>query len=126
MKRITGILALLLGLSMLTACGGQTQADDPPPGHAVEHRRYGGRDCRSRHTHVFLHGLPHCGRARESGQLLLAALDENSFGSVFSLNLCEMGVLLDSELADSTTLEDGMVIRSPGRMAAFWRPTPPS
>lgn len=31
MKRITGILALLLGLSMLTACGGQTQADDPPP-----------------------------------------------------------------------------------------------
>ena len=31
MKPITGILALLLSLSLLTGCGGQQQAGDPPP-----------------------------------------------------------------------------------------------
>lgn len=110
MKRITGILALLLGLSMLTACGGQTPADDPPPATPLNtagtEDGTAGPDIPTSSSMVcrIVDGA-------ESGQLLLAALDENSFGSVFSLNLCETEVLLDGELADSTTLEDGMVIR---------------
>lgn len=117
MKRITGILALLLGLFLLAGCSPSAPqgTGDPPdtsqPGTSAPLEESGGAE-----GEITSADPPVSARFRivdgaESGQLLLAALDENSFGSVFSLNLCEMGVLLDGELADSTALEDGMVIR---------------
>ena len=117
MKHITGILALLLGLFLLAGCGPSAPqgAGDPPdtsqPGTSAPLEESDGAE-----GEITSADPPVSARFRivdgaESGRLLLAALDENSFGSVFSLNLCETGVLLDGEFADSTALEDGMVIR---------------
>lgn len=117
MKHGAEILALLLGLFLLAGCGPSAPqgTGNPPdtsqPGTSAPVEEPGGTENEITCTDPPASALFRIVDGAESGQLLLAALDENSFGSVFSLNLCEMGVLLDGELADSTALEDGMVIR---------------
>lgn len=110
MKRITGILALLLSVFLLAGCGGQEQAgeEDPPVTPSPD---AGGTEDEITCVEPPVSALFRIVDGAEDGRLLLAALDEADSGGVFSLNLCETAVWMDGELADAAVLEDGMAIR---------------
>lgn len=110
MKRITGILALLLSFVLLAGCGGQGQAgeEDPPVTPSPD---AGGTEDEITCVEPPVSALFRIVDGAETGRLLLASLDEADSDGVFSLNLCEMAIWMDGELADAAVLEDGMAIR---------------
>lgn len=111
----TGILALLLSLSLLTACGGQKQADDPsaPPTPSPAETA----DTGNEPTGV---GAPSSMVCRivdgaGDGTLLLAELERDGAistgsGGVFRLGTDGLEIFLDGEQADASALEDGMAV----------------
>lgn len=111
MKHITGIAALLLSLSLLAACTSPGQSSDPPA-EEPDASPLGGAEDGITSVDPPVSAMFRIVDGAETGSLLLAGLDESSYGNVIRLGTSSdaLEIYLDGEKADASALEDGMKI----------------
>ncbi len=104
MNHITGILSLLLSLSLLTACGGEKQGSPPvAPTDAA-----GGIEDGLTGTDPAVSAAFRIVDGAEDGNLLLAELEGAS--GVYRLGTKDLEILAGGEKIDSAALRDGMTV----------------
>ena len=108
MRTITGILTLLLSLSLLTGCGGQPQAGDPPPTKPLDAVDGGGDDLTREGPSATL--TCRIVDGAESGNLILARADGTG-GDVYTLSVTDsISVLRADGSSGRNELRDGMIV----------------
>ena len=111
MKHITGIVALLLSLSLLAACTSQGQSYDPPaeePDVSPVSGTEGEITCADPPVSALFRIVD----GAEQGNLLLAALEGSAagVGNVFRLGTADLEIYQDRQKMDPSALKDGMTV----------------